>query len=129
MSEKGGGAEGQLRQVLMKNQLQEWLVEEGFLLRKEDNPQADFQYAITNPIGINLVVLQQLGKKDQVVVAGAVDIDAGVQKKILEMGDSERSDFLWDLRFSLLMSHFDFQFLPPNADVMQRVMVNERFVV
>jgi hypothetical protein len=111
------------KDVEMMRKLQGWLVEEGFLLRKEDNPQANFQYAVTSPVGINLVVLQQLGKKDQIVVAGVVNIEDQVQKKILELSDSERGDFLWDLRFSLLLSHFQFQFQPQGADVMQQIMI------
>ena len=109
----------------MKHKIQNWLVEEGFQVRREDVPAAYFQLAVAHPLGINLVVLQPLDRSDQIIVAGAVNLNEAEQKKLADLPSPERQDLLWDLRLSLLTSGFDFNFQPPNAEVMQRIIIND----
>jgi len=86
----------------VKNNIQKWLLEEGYKIQSKPNKDALFQMIATGADGIKISVLQPVLKLDQIVIVTGVGLDETRQTALQAMENKERLDFLWELRFGLL---------------------------
>lgn len=92
----------------VKENIQKWLLEEGFKIELQPNDKTLFDFLATDMHGIKTHVIQPTLKPDQVAIIAVLNIDENQQSTLKAMENKERSRFLWDLRFGLLNSGVGF---------------------
>jgi len=91
-----------------KEQIQKWLMEDGWSLRQESGKEAVWAFVGEDRLGRKVVVGQNIGREDEVILQGTVRFDEATTDRIAQLREDERNDFLWDLRFELLRTDLEF---------------------
>ena len=110
----------------VQKKLQNWLVEEGYTVKLEDTPQTYFVIVSQHPVGVPVVVAQELRSKDCIQVTGRLTINEADMQRLRELPEKERIDFFWDLRFSLITNQVQFMFEPAGAEFPDKITVMSR---
>lgn len=84
------------------------LMEDGWSLRQQSFPQTIWAFVAEDPLGRRIVVGQNVGREDQIVIQGAVSLDEVTTNRIAQLPEDERNNFLWDLRFELIRTNLEF---------------------
>jgi hypothetical protein len=92
----------------IKERAQTWFMEDGWSLRKETLTDAIWAFVAEDQSGRKIVAGQKIGKKDELVIQGAVKVDEETSSKITQLPHNEKDDFIWDLRFELLRTDLEF---------------------
>jgi len=106
----------------MKQKVQNWLMEEGLTVGNQNDPTARFHLVATNQAGLGLDIVNPTARQDQLVIAGGYQFQAEQTRRLLEIRERARDDFFWDLRFSLLLADYQFQFHPQQG-LPERILV------
>lgn len=104
--------------------LEQWLTEEGYVTKALKDAQTHFTFAVEHRLGIILTVGQLLKNKDRITIIGTLDISDEDQKKLREIPEKQRNDFLWDLKFALLSNDIPFEMLANNL-IPYRILVTQ----
>ena len=88
------------REKIQEN-IQKWLVEEGYTVKLIDDPKTYYTIITQHPTGITLIVAQEIGKRDRITIFAKIDFPEEIVKKLRELPDEELQSLLWDIRFSL----------------------------
>ena len=120
---EGGDMAAKMLPEQIKERIQTWLMEDGWSLRQETSDRNLWVFIAEDQFGRKIVVGQRVGKKDEVVIQGAVNIDDDVTDKIGRLPDDERNNILWDLRFELVRTNLEFSGI---SFPLKRVEVIER---
>lgn len=107
----------------LRAQIQTWLMEEGWRIRTENVSDAEWFISGESEARVHIGVGQRRGSSDQIIVQGSVTFDQAHQGQIAQLPSEERSDFLWDMRFSLLNMGVEFSGV---TDVPQEVRISQR---
>jgi len=86
----------------IRQQIQTWLMEEGWRIRPENVPDTEWFLSAESEAKVRIGVGQRKGSVDQVIVQGSVTFQQVEQEQINLLPPEDRSGFLWDMRFSLL---------------------------
>lgn len=82
--------------------IEQWLVEQGYLVKHSDGENRAWVLEITDHLGILFYVSQHISRKDEIVIGTAYDIDGDLSKRFSGLKENERNSWLWDLRLRLL---------------------------
>jgi hypothetical protein len=134
MTTEGDSARNQRSQQI-QSKIQAWLMEEGWRIRQEQAPDAEWFVSGESEARVRIGVGQRKGSPDQIIVQGSVTIDQAHQDKINKLPKDERGKFLWDLRFSLLNLGVEFSGVtepPQEIRISQRIyedgLTKDRFL-
>ena len=92
----------------IKERIREILMEDGWSVRQEPSSKAIWAFVAEDRLKRKIVVGQNEGKEDQIVVIGGVNIDEATNNRLNQLSVEERNDFLWALRFELLRTDLEF---------------------
>jgi len=92
----------------IKERIREILMEDEWSIRQESAPRAIWAFVAEDRAGRKIVVGQNKGREDQVIIQGAVTIDEVTSNRLGQLSEEEHNNFLWDLRFELLRTDLDF---------------------
>jgi len=92
----------------IRDQVRTWLMEDGWSLRQETPPQSLWAFVATDQFGRIIVVGQRTNRDDEVVIQGAVNIDADTTDRIQRLTEADRNNLVWDLRFELVRTNLEF---------------------
>lgn len=107
----------------IKDDVQRWLMEDGWSLRVDWPPAAIWTFVAENHFGRKIVAGQRIGREDELIIEAAIDFDDITANKIAQLSEDERNNFLWDLRFELLRTDLEFSGI---ETPIKRVQVSER---
>ncbi len=93
----------------MRERIKGWLMEEGWSLRQETVPEADWAMVAESRRDVKINVRQLSGHSDQVLIFAVVQVDQDTANRLVALPAKERIDFLWDVRFRLLGLGVDFE--------------------
>ncbi len=132
---KGSSSTTNPRSEEIQAQIQTWLMEEGWRIRTEDVPDAEWFLSGESEGRVRVGVGQRRGSVDQVIVQGSVIFQQAQQDQINRLPPEERSDFLWDIRFRLLDMGVEFSGIvepPREVRISQRIyydgLTKDRFL-
>lgn len=94
---------------VIQAKIQNWLIEEGYKVSKEENPKTYFTITAEHSTGMHISVSQGLDSKDRLTIEGGVEI---TNDKFRQLPEKERLDFLWELRYDLITNDLIFAMLP-----------------
>ena len=120
---KGSNPTTNSRSKEIKEQIQKWLMEEGWRIRTENVPDAEWFLSGESEARVRIGVGQRRDRVDQVIVQGSVIFQQEQQSQINRLPPEERSDFLWDMRFRLLAMGVEFSGV---AEPPQEVQISQR---
>lgn len=86
----------------VKNNIQKWLLEDGYQIELQPDKNSLFRFIATDMIGIKTLIFQPNLMTDQILVAAGINFDDNQQNLFQTLENKDRVDFLWDLRFGLL---------------------------
>ena len=86
----------------MHDRIQGWFMDEGWSLRQETVPEADWAMVAESRAGVKINARQLSGHPDLVLIFAAVLTDEETRKRLMALPADERREFLWDMRFHLL---------------------------
>ena len=92
----------------IKAQIQTWLMEEGWRIRTENVPDAEWFLSGESEARVRIGIGQHRGRPDQIIIQGSVTFQQEQQEQITRLPPEERNDFLWNMRFSLLNMGVEF---------------------
>jgi len=107
----------------LRTQIQTSLMQEGWRIRTENVPDAEWFISGESEPRVRIGVGQRRGSPDQIVVQGSVTFDQTHQDRIAQLPPEERSDFLWNMRFSLLNMGVEFSGV---TDPPQEIRISQR---
>lgn len=120
---EGGGMTAEMSPKQIKEQIQTWLMEDGWSLRQETPEQGLWAFVAEDQFGRKIVVGQRVNKEDEIVIQGAVNISDDTTDRIGRLTEDERNNLLWDLRFELVRTNLEFSGI---SHPLKRVEVIER---
>lgn len=97
-----------VKPIPIKDQVQEWLIKDGWSVRDEPSSDALWAYLAEDRQLRKIVIGQPAGREDWIVIQAVVNIDDVTKERISQMPPSDRERFLWDLRFELLKTDLEF---------------------
>ncbi|MBC8511850.1 MAG: DUF2299 family protein [Dehalococcoidia bacterium] len=106
-----------------KTKVRAWLMEDGWSLRQESGAQVAWVFVAEDRLHRKLVVGQNTGREDMLVIQGAVALDEEMTNRVEQLSEKQRNDFLWDLRFELVRTDLEFSGV---QIPLKRVEVSER---
>lgn len=106
----------------VRQQLTSWLVAEGYAVREGQARDAAWMLVAEDPAQRRFMVGQKPNRPDVIVIQGTVAITDQHGERLDALPDTEREEFLYDLRFRLLGLELDFQGV---AHPLRQVMLNE----
>ncbi|MCK4388023.1 MAG: DUF2299 family protein [Dehalococcoidia bacterium] len=107
----------------IRAQIQTWLMEEGWRIRPESVPDAEWFISGESEAGVRIGVGQRRGSADQIIAQGSVTTNQTHQQQIAQLSTEERNDFLWDMRFRLLNMGVEFSGI---TDTPQEIRISQR---
>jgi len=105
---EGGDMTSEMSSNQIKDLVRTWLMEDGWSLRQETPGQSLWAFVAEDQFGRKIVVGQRVGKDDEVVIQGAVNISDDTTDRIGRLSEDERNNLLWDLRFELVKTNLEF---------------------
>ena len=99
-----------------------WLVEEGWSLTEQTQPELRFAIVAQDEAGRKLIVGQENKRPDRIVIQASVTYGPDDQKRFNALPQKKRREFLWELRFDLLQMDVEFGGL---SEPLQRVSVSQ----
>ena len=111
----------------IKEQVRNWLMEDGWSLRQETPPQTLWAFLAEDQFGRKIVVGQRANREDEVVIQGSVNIGDDTTDRIDRLNEDERNTLLWDLRFELVKTNLEFSgiSLPlKRVEVIERIFLD-----
>lgn len=111
----------------LEEKIRNWLMEDGWSLRKETPQKGLWAFVADDGMGRKIVVGQNIGREDTIIIQGGITIDNFTSQKINELPESERDEFLWNLRFELLRTNLEFNgiMLPlKQIELMERIVID-----
>ena len=107
----------------IKEQIQKWLMEEGWRIRAENVPDAEWFLSGESEARVRIGIGKKRERPDQIIIQGSVTFNQTHRDQIARLLLEERSDFLWDMRFSLLNMGVEFSGV---TDIPQEVRISQR---
>ena len=86
----------------VKNQIEKWLLDEGYKVKSVTNKNAYFNFFAEDPYGREVSVSQPIKKADQIKLVAGVRLSQEQLNKLSQMSEDKRNEILWKLRFGLL---------------------------
>ena len=112
----------------MEQNIQNWLVEESLIKEKSNDPNANFHYVINYPDKNNMDIVQPKGKKDLIIIGCGTQVSPEHIQLMNESSNSEKEEFLWELRFRLNNLLLDFQInVDTNKNLNQFIITDNLF--
>lgn len=93
----------------MQEKIQNWLIEEGYKVSKQNDPKTYFTIIAEHGTGMKIGVSQSLESTDRITVSGTVEFP---EDGLHGLAQDERLNLLWDLRFALMASELMFVMVP-----------------
>ena len=132
---KGSNPTTNSRSEDIKEQIQKWLMEEGWRIRTENVPDAEWFLSGESEARVRIGIGQRRGRPDQIIIQGSVIFQQAQQDQIHRLPPEERTDFLWDMRFRLLDMGVEFSGVaepPHEVRISQRIyydgLTKDRFL-
>ena len=119
----GGDSARNQRSAEIREQIQTWLMEEGWRIRTENVPDAEWFLSGESEARVRIGIGQHRGRPDQIIIQGSVTFQQEQQEQITRLPPEERNDFLWNMRFSLLNLGVEFSGV---AEPLQEVRISQR---
>lgn len=120
---KGSSSTANSRSAEIQAQIQTWLMEEGWRIRTENVPDAEWFLSGESEAQVRIGIGKKRERPDQIIIQGSVTFDQTHRNQIARLLPEERSDFLWDMRFSLLNMGVEFSGV---TDTPQEVRISQR---
>jgi len=101
-------------------------MEEGFQIEQVDDPTADFHLTadLSNLIGYDII--KPKNKPDMIAVAVGLKLDNNQITRLKELPEEEREEFLWGVKFDLILAGYAFQFQPTNRmNYVEHVLITQ----
>jgi hypothetical protein len=97
----------------IKEKIKTWVMEYGFQIGQTEDQTAEFHLTVTNPVS-HLVfdVIKPKSKPDMIVIAGGFGLAPNQLTRMRAIQEKKREAFLWDIKFQLISSGYEFQFQP-----------------
>ena len=111
------------RSAEIQAQIQTWLMEEGWRIRAENVPDAEWFLSGESEARVRIGIGQKRGRQDQIIIQGSVTFQQEQQEQIARLPSEQRNDFLWDMRLSLLNLGIEFSGI---AEPPQEVRISQR---
>ena len=122
MTTAGDSARNQ-RSAEVKEQIQTWLMEEGWRIRTENVPDTEWFLSGESEAKVRIGIGQRRGRLDQIIIQGSVTFQQEQQEQIARLLEEERNDFLWNMRFNLLNLGVEFSGV---AESPQEIRISQR---
>ncbi|MCI0485771.1 MAG: DUF2299 family protein [Blastocatellia bacterium] len=88
--------------------IEQWLVEQGYLVSHSEGKDRAWALDITDHSGLSFTASQHIARKDEIIIAAAMDIDGDTAKRFSGLKENERKSWLWDARLRLLSQDVEF---------------------
>ena len=85
-----------------KEQIQKWLLEEGFKVKLISDKNAYFNFVVEDKEGRFTNVYQTIGKPDQIKIATRGILTKTQETKLMGLSGEERNMLLWNFRMGLI---------------------------
>ena len=108
----------------MRDRIQGWLTDIGCMVGMPADDNSQFHLSASMPSQAVLDIIQPNGRNDQIVIAGGYQLTPEQSRRMREINERKRDEFLWDLQFSFVLGHFSFDFEPATG-LPERVLVSE----
>ena len=132
---KGSSSTTNSRNEEIKEQIQKWLMEEGWRIRTENVPDAEWFLSGESEAQVRIGIGKKRERPDQIIIQGSVTFQQEQQEQITQFPSAERNDFLWNMRFSLLNLGVEFSGVtepPQEIRISQRIyydgLTKDRFL-
>jgi len=132
---KGSKPTTNSRSEEVKEQIQKWLMEEGWRIRTENVPDAEWFLSGESEARVRIGIGKKRERPDQIIIQGSVTFQQEQQEQITRLPSAERNDFLWNIRFSLLDMGVEFSGVaepPREVCISQRIyydgLTKDRFL-
>lgn len=119
----------------IQKQIQTWLMEEGWRIREENVPDAEWFLSGESEARVRIGIGKRRGRPDQIIIQGSVTFQQEQQEQITRLLSEERNDLLWNMRFSLLNLGVEFGGVtepPQEVRISQRIyydgLTKDRFL-
>ncbi|TAN37060.1 MAG: DUF2299 domain-containing protein [Candidatus Methanoperedens sp.] len=105
---------GQKEIDTMSRKIKEWLSEDGMYKDKLADDKAYFHFIVEIPQGSGRIIdiIQPKNRDDLIIVGNGLMISPEHLEKLREMDETEKAEFLWDIKFGLLFRESSFQIIP-----------------
>lgn len=118
-------SEEQITPEQMKERIQTWLMDIGYQIGTPTDDNSRFHLAVTTPLGTLVDVLQPNTQSDMVILGAGYQLTPEQTKRLKELNERRRDEFLWDLRFSLVLGHFSFDVQPASQALLEKVIITD----
>lgn len=103
---------------VIQAKVQDWLIEEGYKVSREENPKTYFTIVAEHPTKMHIVISQSLDSKDRLTIEGGLQIPDQFRK----LPENERLNVLWDIRYGLVNNEISFLMLP-NGQLPEKIVL------
>lgn len=107
--------------------IQNWLVNEGLFKEKIQDPNANFHYIINYPENHIIDIVQPNSKVDAIIIGCATQIAPEQLALMKDTSNSEKNDYIWDVRYILNSFLLDFNLQVENNELKQFLITDEIF--
>lgn len=109
----------------MEQIIQNWLVEEGMIKEKANDPNANYHFVVNYPDNNNMDIVQPKGKKDMIVIGCGTQVAPEHIQLMRNASDSKKEKFLWELRFGLNNFVLDFQINVDKNKILNQFIISD----
>ena len=111
--------------------LRNWLLGMGFSISQvqQQDPNVEFNLGIANAFGTGIAInVVKLRNQPMIMTGLGIGIDPIHKQAFSELGNREKSDYLFEIQKNLLFLGVDFNFVP-NATDPQQIQINHSIYV
>lgn len=113
--------------MVSENDIQNYLLEEGMLKEKANDPNAEFHYVVQYPEGNMMDVLQPKGKTDVIIIGCATQVAPEHVSLISTASDDVKKNFILDVKLNLNKFGVDFNLDIQNYIINQYIVTDQVF--
>lgn len=109
----------------LRTQISNWLMESHYTIGTRTDSMATFHLTVNTPIGLIVDIVQPIANNDLIVIGAGYALSPDQIRRLRELREGRRDDLLWEIKFSLLLAQYGFQFLPPTTNIVEQVQVSD----
>lgn len=107
----------------IRQQIQGWLMEEGWSIAERSTSGTIWAMIGTDPLGRRVIIAQNQGHTDQVILQSTVDIAEPHRVALAARSPEDRASIMWDLITALLNTNISYEL---QGDPLEGVMLTQR---
>lgn len=107
--------------------IQKWLIDENLFKDKLPDQNSIFHYIINFPENHVMDIIQPVGKPDLILIGCATEIAEEQRALMRQSKESEKEDYIWDVRYILNSHLLDFNLQIDNNELKQFIVTEKIF--